>query len=82
MFQEFSLLLQAAPPSAGGSAAASEDGRGLRPRCRTGPFGTRLAPVLEELPRVSSERRLVEHRNITHITPPIAALTWVIRHLD
>jgi len=30
--QSFSLLLQAAPPSAGGCAAASAGGRGLRPR--------------------------------------------------
>jgi hypothetical protein len=44
--QMFSLLLQAAPPSAGGCAAASAGVRALRARCRTGPFGTRLASVL------------------------------------
>jgi hypothetical protein len=36
--QEFSLLLQAAPPSAGGCAAASAGGRGLSAPMPHGPL--------------------------------------------
>jgi hypothetical protein len=42
----FRSFLYCFKPPGGRPAAApptSEGGRGLRPRCRTGPFGTRLA---------------------------------------
>jgi hypothetical protein len=46
LIQEFSLLLQAALPSDGGYAAASEGGRGLAAPLPHGPLRDPLGPVL------------------------------------